>query len=79
MGERNCSIDQLREVRRRWLRQVVPKRYRQLRRDGEPEEDLTRTAEDVREFAHRLIATGTGYRQTWLWARRVHISESEMD
>ena len=73
------SQDELKDIARKYLRDNDNREYRRLARKSELEDYLDGRAKAAREYAQRLIATGTGVPQAWSWAIRVVILKAEMD
>ena len=71
--------DELKKIKRDYLRECQPKMYRELRRDGELEEYLASRANSARKVAHNFMRTGTHSGQAWSWAIRTELLDSEMD
>ena len=75
----DMSDEELKRIKRNYLRDCQNKEYRRLARRGELDEYLQECADSARRFAQNLIETGTFANQAWSWAVRVELLDSEMD
>ena len=62
-----------------YLKTCKPKEYRELKKNGELQQSLTRRAQAARDYARRLILSGEFENQAWNRAIRLEILESESD
>ena len=78
-AERPRSDEGVGDHRRNCLRDCKPKMHRELRRAGELEERLDRKGARARAYAENPTARGEFPPQTWHWAIRVDLLDSEWD